>query len=78
LLVVVVTMAGVRVGMGPVLNVHVIGAVLNFLLALPWLGCRGGCGSGVPGSSSVPGIVMSGFGCATYVGARLGSGPREG
>lgn len=78
LLVTVVALLGVRPGAGTLLNVLVIGLSLNILMSLHAL-------SGLP-SSGLPirlavlcvGIVVFAIGCAIYVGAHLGSGPRDG
>ena len=68
----------VRPGVGTVLNVLVIGVVLDLLLAQPWLdGLRGG-----PlwprALLLVSGIALVAVGSALYLGAHLGPGPRDG
>ena len=77
-LVVIVAMAGVRPGVGTVLNVVTIGAVLNVLLASPWLDDVGDASVVVRATVLLLGIVVFAVGCATYVGAHLGPGPRDG
>ena len=63
-----------RVGLGTILNVVMIGALIDLLLG-HWtttdnLGARWALLLG--------GIVVSGMGFGTYLGARLGAGPRDG
>jgi uncharacterized membrane protein YczE len=77
-LVVIVAVAGVRPGVGTVLNVVTIGAVLNVLLASPWLDDVGDAAVVVRATVLLLGIVVFAVGCATYVGAHLGPGPRDG
>jgi uncharacterized membrane protein YczE len=63
-----------RMGIGTVANVLGVGAVIDLVLwALPsvtslWVR--------VP--SAAAGVVLMGLGCATYIGAGLGPGPRDG
>ncbi len=78
LLVAVVAALGVRPGIGTVLNVVTIGVVLDALLASPLL-------RSLPGAGVLPrlavlllGVAVFALGCATYVGAHLGPGPRDG
>jgi uncharacterized membrane protein YczE len=77
-LVVVVAIAGVRPGVGTVLNVVTIGAVLNVLLAFPWLDGLGNAAVVWRATVLLVGIAVFAVGCATYVGAHLGPGPRDG
>ena len=70
--------AGVRPGIGTALNVVVIGAVIDLLLATPALD---GLGSGPLAarlSATVGGIAAVAAGSALYLGAHLGPGPRDG
>ncbi|GAC1326882.1 MAG: membrane protein [Mycobacteriales bacterium] len=69
---------GVRPGWGTIVNLVVIGWVENVLLAEGFL-------SGVPADGLVvraivlvTGIIAQGFGCALYIGAAYGAGPRDG
>ncbi len=70
--------AGVRPGVGTALNVVVIGAVIDLLLATPALD---GLGSGPLAArlaATVGGIAAVAAGSALYLGAHLGPGPRDG
>ena len=70
--------ARVRIGIGTLLNVVVIGAVIDLLLATPLLA---GLGSGplvVRLAVTVLGILTVAVGSALYLGAHLGPGPRDG
>jgi uncharacterized membrane protein YczE len=78
LLVVTVTLAGIRPGIGTVLNVLTIGAMLNLLLALPLLDAVADAAVVWRVAVLCVGIVVFAFGCAMYVGAHLGPGPRDG
>jgi uncharacterized protein len=78
LLVVVVATAGIRPGIGTVLNVVTIGVVLNLLLALPLLDAVADAAVVWRVAVLSLGIVVFAFGCAMYVGAHLGPGPRDG
>ena len=78
LLVVTVTLAGIRPGIGTVLNVLTIGAMLNLLLALPLLDGAADAAPVWRVAVLCLGIVVFAFGCAIYVGAHLGPGPRDG
>lgn len=78
LLVLLVGLLGVRPGAGTVLNVLVIGLALNLLLATSLL-------AGLPSQGLaerlvvlLAGIHVFAVGCAVYVGAHLGPGPRDG
>jgi uncharacterized membrane protein YczE len=78
LLVVTVTLAGIRPGIGTVLNVLTIGAMLNLLLALSLLDSVADAAPVWRVTVLCLGIVVFAFGCAIYVGAHLGPGPRDG
>jgi uncharacterized membrane protein YczE len=70
--------ARVRPGVGTVLNVLVIGAVIDLLLAASWFD---GVGEGpLPQrlACTAGGIASVAFGSALYLGAHLGPGPRDG
>jgi uncharacterized protein len=58
--------------------VLVIGACLNLLLALPALTSLPTRGRAERLAVLVLGIAVFAIGCAVYVGAHLGSGPRDG
>ena len=70
--------AGVRPGVGTLLNVVVIGATIDVLLASPLLR---GLGDG-PVLLRLPGVLLGiatvAAGSALYLGAHLGPGPRDG
>ena len=70
--------AGVRPGIGTLLNVVVIGAVVDLLLATALL--EGLAEEAVPLRLAVTllGIVSVASGSALYLGAQLGPGPRDG
>ena len=78
LLVAVVTALGVRPGIGTVLNVVTIGVVLNALLASPLLRTLPDAGVLPRLAVLLLGVAVFAVGCATYVGAHLGPGPRDG
>ena len=70
--------SGVRAGVGTVLNVLVVGTVIDLLLATPALD---GLGDGllvVRLAVVVLGIAVVAVGSALYLGAHLGPGPRDG
>lgn len=77
-LVVLVAAAGVRPGLGTALNVVTIGGVLNLLLALPILDGLSDTPIAWRALTLVLGIIVFACGCAIYVGAHLGPGPRDG
>lgn len=64
---------GQRIGPGTVLNVLVIGAVID--LAAPWVGQPGTLAG--RWAQFLGGIALTGLGIGMYVGARLGAGPRD-
>lgn len=78
LLVLLVGVLGVRPGLGTVLNVLVIGVALNGLLASPLLATLPARGLGERLLALLAGIAVFAVGCAVYVGAHLGPGPRDG
>ncbi len=78
LLVAVVAALGVRPGIGTVLNVATIGVVLNVLLASPLLRTLPGAGVLPRLAVLLLGVAVFAVGCAAYVGAHLGPGPRDG
>ena len=77
-LVVLVAVLGVRPGIGTVLNVLVIGLALNVLLATPLLSTLSTHGFAERLVVLLAGIPVFAVGCAMYVGAHLGPGPRDG
>ena len=78
LLVLLVGVLGVRPGLGTLLNVLVIGVALNLLLASPLLATLPARGLGERLLVLLAGIAVFAVGCASYVGAHLGPGPRDG
>lgn len=70
--------ARVRPGLGTVLNVVVIGLVIDELLALPWLDGLGDQAVAMRLIATVGGIACVAAGSALYLGAHLGPGPRDG
>jgi uncharacterized membrane protein YczE len=77
-LVVLVAVLGVRPGLGTVLNVLVIGISLNRLLATSLLDTLPSAGIAERLVVLLAGIPVFAVGCAIYVGAHLGPGPRDG
>ena len=77
-LVTIVALLGVRPGAGTLLNVLIIGVSLNVLLGLPALSALPSSGLPIRLGVLIAGIVVFAVGCAIYVGAHLGSGPRDG
>lgn len=75
---VVAVAAGVRPGVGTLLNVVVIGAVIDVLLATPLLGSLGEQPVLLRLSVTLLGIAAVAVGSALYLGAHLGPGPRDG
>ena len=79
LVVLVVGMAaGVRPGIGTLLNVVVIGATIDLLLASPLLADLGDGPVLLRLAVAVLGIAVVAAGSALYLGAHLGPGPRDG
>mgnify|MGYP000361923440 CR=1 FL=1 len=70
--------AGVRPGVGTALNVVVIGAVIDVLLATPALDALGTGPLAARLSATAGGIAAVAAGSALYLGAHLGPGPRDG
>jgi uncharacterized membrane protein YczE len=70
--------AGVRPGVGTLLNVVVIGAVIDLLLATPLLGGIGDAAVLLRLPATLLGIACVAAGSALYLGAQLGPGPRDG
>ena len=70
--------AGVRPGLGTLLNVVVIGATIDVLLAMPLLTGLGDGPVWVRLTVTVLGILCVAAGSALYLGAHLGPGPRDG
>jgi uncharacterized membrane protein YczE len=77
-LVILVAVLGVRPGIGTVLNVLVIGVALNALLATHLLVTLSSQGRAERLLVLLSGIPVFAVGCAMYVGAHLGPGPRDG
>ena len=70
--------ARVRPGVGTLLNVVVIGAVVDVLLATPLLAGLGERGVPLRLGAVLLGIAAVAAGSALYLGAHLGPGPRDG
>jgi len=70
--------ARVRIGIGTLLNVVVIGAMIDLLLFTPLLEDLGQSPLGVRLAVTVLGILTVAAGSAIYLGAHLGPGPRDG
>ncbi len=70
--------AGVRPGIGTLLNVVVIGAVVDLLLLTPLLGRLGDAPVAARLPVTLLGIACVAAGSALYLGAHLGPGPRDG
>lgn len=70
--------ARVRPGIGTLLNVVVIGAVIDLLLATPLLAELDAAPLPVRLSVTLLGITSVAAGSALYLGAHLGPGPRDG
>ena len=68
----------VRPGVGTVLNVLVIGVVLDLLLATPWLDGLAQAALAPRALLVVACIASVAAGSALYLGAHLGPGPRDG
>ncbi len=70
--------AGVRPGVGTLLNVVVVGATIDVLLATPLLDSLGDGPAPVRLLVTLIGIACVAAGSALYLGAHLGPGPRDG
>lgn len=70
--------ARVRPGVGTVLNVVVIGTVIDLLLGTSWLDGLRGASPALRLITVGGGILAVAFGSALYLGAHLGPGPRDG
>ena len=70
--------ARVRAGPGTLLNVLVIGAVIDLLLATGLLADLGDAGPVLRTAVVLLGIALVAVGSALYLGAHLGPGPRDG
>lgn len=70
--------AGVRPGVGTLLNVVVIGVVVDVLLASPLLTDLGDGPLWLRGAATLLGIAAVAAGSALYLGTHLGPGPRDG
>jgi uncharacterized membrane protein YczE len=70
--------ARVRPGIGTVLNVVMIGAVIDLLLGTSWLDGLGDGPAVLRAMVTLAGILSVALGSALYLGAHLGPGPRDG
>ena len=70
--------ARVRPGVGTILNVITIGAVIDLLLAAPLLDDLGDRPPALRLFATLAGIALVAAGSALYLGAHLGPGPRDG
>jgi len=70
--------AGVRPGVGTVLNVLLVGLVIDLLLSTPLLDGLGERPLVLRATVTVVGIAVVAAGSAVYLGAHLGPGPRDG
>ena len=70
--------SGVRAGPGTLLNVLVIGAVIDLLLATGLLAGLGDASPVLRTAVVLVGIALVAAGSALYLGAHLGPGPRDG
>ena len=77
LAVVVSALLGVRPRPATLVNVVAIAGVLDALLASPWLDGLPGAPLPVRVAVLVVSVLLLGFGGALYIGAGLGSGPRD-
>ena len=75
---VVAVLSGVRPGIGTVLNVLLVGAVIDVLLATPALDALGDGALVLRLLVVLAGIALVAVGSALYLGAHLGPGPRDG
>jgi uncharacterized membrane protein YczE len=71
-------LARVRPGIGTVLNVLVIGVVIDLLLGTPLLDGLGDRALALRLLTTASGIAAVAIGSALYLGAHLGPGPRDG
>lgn len=70
--------AGVKPGVGTVLNVVLVGGTIDVLLAPGWLDGLGDRAVALRLAVCVLGIASVALGSALYLGAHLGPGPRDG
>ncbi|MDT7538387.1 MAG: hypothetical protein QOI82_1972 [Actinomycetota bacterium] len=75
---VIALLARVRPGIGTVLNVVVIGAVIDVCLGTSWLDGVHNGPLGLRLLTTAAGIASVAVGSALYLGAHLGPGPRDG
>ena len=75
---VIALLARVRPGIGTVLNVVVIGAVIDLCLGTSWLDGVHNGPLGLRLLTTAAGIASVAVGSALYLGAHLGPGPRDG
>jgi len=75
---VIALLAKVRPGVGTVLNVVMIGAVIDLLLGTSWFDGLGNGPLPLRLLTTAAGIAAVAFGSALYLGAHLGPGPRDG
>jgi uncharacterized membrane protein YczE len=66
----------VRPGIGTVCNMLIIGPWVDVMRVQPWIPHDPGGALGI--ASFCAGLVLIGVASATYIGARLGAGPRDG
>jgi len=78
LVLLVAVLAGVRPGVGTVLNVVLVGLVIDLLLATPLLDGLGEGSLVLRAAVTVAGVAVVAAGSAVYLGAHLGPGPRDG
>ncbi|WP_432482871.1 hypothetical protein [Kineococcus esterisolvens] len=77
LVVLVSLVLGVRPRLGTLVNVVAIAAALDALLASSWLDGLGSAPAAVRVAVLAASVLFLGFGGALYIGAGLGSGPRD-
>ena len=73
----VAALLGVRPGLGTLFNVVFVGVALDVLLATPWLDGLAAGGVAVRLAVLSGAVVLLGVGCALYIGAGFGAGPRD-
>ena len=78
LVLVIAVRAGVRPGVGTVLNAVLVGLVIDLLLGTPLLDGLGGRPLVLRAAVTAAGILTVAAGSAVYLGAQLGPGPRDG